>query len=158
MMGNIKILGERIHREADVLWKNFVYFVESFPENGSASKINTDARNEAPLQEAITRINVGPSEKPYWEETGWWKQGNVYTGRYLTRYGVWDGRIVDQAGMFTIFISKPPIGRLKRHPHGQCFVKAGPGTGYQIHLHKSPLDVSSAIIQVQGLLEEAFTL
>lgn len=144
-MGNIKILGVRFQREAAGAWNNFVKLVGSFPNNMN------------PAQGDVTRITVGPHEGPVWEDMGWRKQGNVYSGRYVTGHGSWNGWIIDRGGFFEIFILNPPMQRLKHSEHGRCFIRAGYGAGaeHQIHITEMPKDVGSAILHIQELLEKA---
>src|SRR5262245_33046195 len=82
-------------------------------------------RGQAP--EVIRR-----AERPYWQERGWVRQGNRYTGNYQTRYGSFKGTI-DQMGTnsFQFFIFDPPP-EMKRHSHWACFQARG-GNGYQVH-------------------------
>jgi len=46
---------------------------------------------------------------------------------------------------------------LREHPHWQCFWSKG-HSRFFIHLTKRPKDVSSAIINVQNMIDESFRL
>lgn len=110
------------------------------------------------LQHGQTRIRVELNQEPYWIEQGWKREGYVYKGMYKTSYKECKGEIVDRAGAFDVYIFNPPL-ELKKHKDWHCFIKIGfVSRRYKLHLTKQPKDVSSAIFNVQRIIEESFRL
>src|SRR5947209_7555499 len=84
-------------------------------------------------------------EKPYWQERGWSRRGNCYTGTYQTGYGSYYGRIEHRGGeMIDFFICQPP-DVLKQSSHWRCFRERSQGW-YLVHMGTKPGDVSSGIL------------
>ena len=100
-------------------------------------------------------IRVGRREIPYWQESGWVRSGNTYTGRYGTRYGSWEGQINQRRGSnIELFIIHPPE-RLASHPHWVCFNSKGRGL-YWLHFNQNPKSISGGILEMERILTEAF--
>src|SRR5262249_43247468 len=67
------------------------------------------------------RQPVKSSENPYWQERGWTKQADSYSGTYQTAYGSFLGRIEQiRPGNYRLYIFDPP-GELRSHSHWTCF-------------------------------------
>ena len=92
---------------------------------------------------------------PYWQERGWTRQGNCYSGAYQTRYGSYCGSIEDRgARNFNFLIYQPPEV-LQRGSHWNCFRDQGQGW-YLVHMRTQPGDVSAGILVIERLITEAF--
>ena len=101
------------------------------------------------------RTLVKRSENPYWQERGWTKQADSYSGTYQTAYGSFLGRIEQiRPGNYRLYIFDPPE-ELRHHSHWTCFQRLGEGV-YRIHMARMPNDVGSAILGIERLLSEAF--
>ena len=100
-------------------------------------------------------VTVKRQQIPYWQERGWTRQGNRYTGNYQTPWGAFQG-YAEQHGssFFRFYILHPPV-QLSRDRHWTCFIFRGGGT-YEIHLSRQPADVGSGILTIERLLTEAF--
>lgn len=102
-------------------------------------------------QKEKTRITKLGRDLPYWEERGWQKRGGTYKGLYN---GEWYGLIEENyRGSLSFHIFNPPEF-LKNTTHWSCFVHKGNGK-YGIHFSRKPQDVSSGIISVEKLINEA---
>lgn len=105
------------------------------------------------LRPGITHIRR--RQLPYWQERGWHRTGDTYTGTYQTAHGSFVGRIEDRGyEQFRFYIVAPPR-ELQRSSHWACFVPRG-GKGYQVHMARRPRDVSSGILAIERLITEAF--
>jgi len=92
-----------------------------------------------------------------WEKLGWRKKGNEYRGFYRTRFGSYPGRIVEgRARDFKFYIKDPPAA-LKVHPKWQCFKYCGKGN-FWVHQSQPAKDVDGGIIEIQRIVEEAFSM
>lgn len=99
-------------------------------------------------------IRVERQRIPYWQERGWVRNGNRYTGNYQTTYGAFQGSAEERSrSYFRFYIYHPPQA-LSRHSHWTCFIDRGGGT-YEIHLSRQPADVGSGIMAIERLLTEA---
>jgi hypothetical protein len=103
----------------------------------------------------IVKVNL--YEKPSWREKGWVKEGTVYRGKYVTKYGAWDGMIGDRAGEFEVFIAKPPQ-ELRKHEHWKCWQKAGKGEIFKLHITEEAKGVGSVILNVENMINQSFEL
>jgi hypothetical protein len=100
-------------------------------------------------------IVVGPDRRPYWEQQRWQRNGHEYRGYYRTRYGAWDGAVVERApGIVAFYIWNPPHEVLLG-PHRLCFRELGQGW-YGVHFRVWTSDVNSAILAVERTIEEAY--
>ena len=105
------------------------------------------------LRPGVTHIRR--RQLPYWQERGWHRAGDTYTGTYQTAYGSFLGRIEDRGyDQFRFYIVAPPPA-LQRSPHWTCFTPDG-SKGYQVHMARRPKDVSSGILTIERLITEAF--
>ena len=92
---------------------------------------------------------------PYWQERGWKRQGNEYTGVYQTPYGAFSGWIEHRGGNnINLFIYGPPDA-LRSSGHWACFQDRGQGW-YLVHMSRRPADLSSGILTIERLITEAF--
>lgn len=99
-------------------------------------------------------LKVRRQEIPYWQERGWARSGNRYTGNYQTRRGAFQGYAEQRGPSFFRFYILHPPEQLSRHSHWACFIDRGGGT-YEIHLSRQPADVGSGILVIERLLSEA---
>jgi hypothetical protein len=105
-------------------------------------------RGQAP--EIIKRI-----ERPYWQERGWVREGNHYSGSYQIRYGSFIGFVeVSASNVFEFYLLNPPQ-ELQRHSHWTCFQHRG-DNWYHVHMGRKPKDLSSGILTIERLITEAF--
>lgn len=115
------------------------------------------------IREMFSRVvrGRGPSipvqrrQIPYWQERGWTRQGNIYTGSYQSPYGAFWGQIEQHRGGQIDFLLYNPSEQIQRHSHWVCFQHRG-NDWYLVHMAKAPRDVSSGIIIVERLITEAY--
>jgi len=119
--------------------------IRHIPERGS---LWTLLRGRAP-------VSVQRREIPYWQERGWSRRGDVYSGNYQTRFGAFQG-VVEAHGSrhFSFFIKNAPP-ELRGHHHWTCFQQRGEGQ-YLVHMGRMPRDVSSGIMAIERLIQDAF--
>jgi hypothetical protein len=91
---------------------------------------------------------------PYWQESGWERQGNQYQGNYQTPYGAIAGWIEERGGNNINFFMFNPPAALRSHSHWTCFQDRGENW-YSVHMSRRPADVSSGILTIERLLTEA---
>ena len=112
----------------------------------------TPARRTTGSPELVKR-----QETPLWQERGWTRTGDTYTGNYQTSYGAFAGRIEAHEGWFAsymrFYIDNPPQ-EVFASPHRACFQPAGNGR-FVVHMSTMPKDVSSGIITIERLVTEA---
>ena len=116
----------------------------------------------AAIREIISRMvrGHGPAVKverriiPYWQERGWKREENRYTGSYRTIYGSFYGHADEpHRGYFRFHIYQPPQA-MEQHSHWTCFQNRGDGW-YEVHMSRQPRDVSSGIMSIERILHEA---
>jgi len=114
------------------------------------------ARGRAvPTRAGGVPVRVGPDTRPYWAQSAWRRKENVYSGYYRTKFGSWEGRVVEHVyGLLDVLVVNPPH-RLLVGPYRRCLMKVGQSE-YRIHFKVKTGDVSSAIRAVQRALEESF--
>ncbi len=100
-------------------------------------------------------ISVERREIPYWQERGWTRQGNVYTGSYQSPHGAFYGHIEQYDGGHIDFLLYNPSDAIRRHSHWVCFQHRG-NDWYLVHMAKMPRDVSSGIFTIERLISEAY--
>jgi hypothetical protein len=99
-------------------------------------------------------IHVHRREIPYWQERGWTRDGNNYTGSYQTPYATFPGWIEESwSGSITCFLYNPSR-QIRHHSHWACFAPRD-GDWYFVHMARRPKDVSSAILTIERLITEA---
>ena len=114
------------------------------------------------MREIFSRLvrGHGPSilvrrrEIPYWQERGWIRDGNRYTGTYQTPYAAFQGSIEERFGNIKCYLHNPSR-QIKNHSHWTCFAPQG-SDWYLVHMHRKPKDVSSGIITIERLISEAY--
>jgi hypothetical protein len=99
-------------------------------------------------------VSVERRQIPYWQERGWNRKGNTYTGSYQTRYGAFCGEIVEHRGNDIEFFLYQPSDQIQRHDHWVCFQDRG-NEWYLVHMARRPKDVSSGILTIERLIAEA---
>jgi len=117
----------------------------------------------ASLRELLSRVVRGQSpsipvqrrEVPYWQERGWTRQGNTYTGNYQTPYGAFQGWIEQQRSGHIDFYLYNPSQEIRSHSHWTCFQHRG-NDWYLVHMGKQPKDVGSGIMTIERLVTEAY--
>ncbi len=100
-------------------------------------------------------VPVQRRELPYFQERGWTRTGNTYTGSYQTRYGAFWGEIVQHSGSDIDFFLYQPSDEIRRCGHWACFQHRG-NSWYLVHMGRRPKDVSSGIIAIERLITEAY--
>ena len=100
-------------------------------------------------------ITVERREIPYWQERGWTRHGDRYTGSYRTPYGTFQGRIEEgRSGSINYFLLSPSR-EIRNCSHWVCFAPRG-GDWYLVHMGRRPKDVSSGIMTIERLITEAY--
>ena len=100
-------------------------------------------------------ITVERRQIPYWQERGWTREGDAYSGNYQTRYAAFQGWIeIERSGQANFYLYHPSE-QIRRHSHWTCFQHRG-NDWYLIHMGREPKDVSSGIITIERLIKEAF--
>lgn len=102
-------------------------------------------------------VPVARREIPYWQERGWTRKKNEYTGAYRTPYGSFFGHIEDAGFSQITFLIYAPSEEIRRHSHWVCFAPRG-GDWFMVHMERRPQDVSSGIIAIERLITEAYQL
>jgi hypothetical protein len=105
------------------------------------------------LRPTVTRVRR--RELPYWQERGWRRAADTYTGAYQTPYGSFLGSIEDRGFNHLRFYITDPPPELKRSSHWACFQPRG-RKGYLVHMARRPRDVSSGIMTIERLITDAF--
>ena len=82
-------------------------------------------------------IPVQRRQIPYWQERGWTRNGNRYTGAYQTQYGAFWGEITEHGGNDIDFFLYQPSDEIRRHSHWACFQDRG-SDWYLIHMGRGP--------------------
>ena len=117
----------------------------------------------ASLREMFSRVmrGQGPStvvqrrQIPYWQERGWSRDNNVYTGNYQTPYGAFVGQIEQERSGHISFYLYGPSPEIQRHSHWTCFQHRG-NDWYSVHMAREPRDVGSGIMTIERLIREAY--
>jgi len=117
----------------------------------------------ASLRELLSRVVRGQSpsipvqrrQVPYWQERGWTRQGNTYSGNYQTPYGAFQGWIEQQRSGHIDFYLYNPSQEIQSHNHWTCFQHRG-NDWYLVHMGRQPKDVGSGIMTIERLIKEAF--
>jgi hypothetical protein len=107
------------------------------------------ARGHAPI------ISVRRQEIPYWQERGWIREGNQYTGLYQTRHASFHGWIEEKLFGHMEFRLYNPSREIRNHSHWVCFAPRGEDW-YMIHMARRPKDVSSGILTIERLIQESY--
>jgi hypothetical protein len=126
-------------------------------------KITTSRPVPATLRDLVSRmvrgqgsvIPVQRQQIPYWQERGWTRKGNTYTGSYRTRYGAFFGQIAQHSGNDIEFLLYQPSAEIQQHSHWVCFQHQGKDW-YLVHMGRRPADVSSGILAIERLISESF--
>jgi hypothetical protein len=100
-------------------------------------------------------VPVQRREIPYWQERGWNRNGNAYTGTYQTRHAAFWGEIAQHSGNDIEFFLYQPSDEIRRCGHWACFQHRGNGW-YLVHMGRRPKDVSSGILAIERLITEAY--
>jgi len=92
---------------------------------------------------------------PYWQERGWFRSGNIYTGSYQTPYGAFLGQAAERGlGNFEFFLHEPS-DEIRCHSHWVCFQERHNGW-YLVHMGRQPRDISSGILTIERLVAESY--
>jgi hypothetical protein len=100
-------------------------------------------------------VPVRRREMPYWQERGWSRTGNTYTGSYQTRYGAFQGEIIQHSPNDIEFFLHQPSDEIRRGGHWACFQHRG-NNWYLVHMGRRPKDVSSGMLAIERLITEAY--
>jgi len=117
----------------------------------------------ASLREMFSRVirGQGPStlvqrrQIPYWQERGWTRDNNVYTGNYQTPYTAFVGQIEKERSGHISFYLYGPSPEIRGHGHWTCFQHRG-NDWYLVHMAREPHDVGSGIMTIERLIREAY--
>ena len=82
-------------------------------------------------------VTVQRRQIPYWQERGWTRQGNTYTGSYQTPYAAFWGQIIEHRGGHIDFLLYSPSDEIRSHSHWTCFQHRG-NDWYLVHMASSP--------------------
>jgi hypothetical protein len=102
-------------------------------------------------------IRVERREIPYWQERGWTRTGNRYTGSYQTPYAAFQGWIEQEHSGQINFYLYNPSDAIRYHSHWTCFQHRG-NDWYLVHMAREPKDASSGIITIERLITEAYEI
>jgi len=91
----------------------------------------------------------------YWQQRGWTRDGNAYTGNYQTRYGAFQGWIEQERSGHINFYLYSPSREIRSQSHWTCFQHRG-DDWYLIHMSRQPKDVGSGIMAIERLITEAY--
>ncbi len=108
-----------------------------------------DAVERAVVSSGRRRQGGPHSGPPYWEERGWSRSRDQFTGRYLAAGRAFEGRVDGE-----VFMIRRPPNELRRHEHWPCFHYRGEGW-YSIHFTAPPRDVGSGLMSIERILSEA---
>lgn len=100
-------------------------------------------------------VSVQRRQIPYWQERGWTRRGNIYSGSYQTPYAAFWGQISEQSGGYIDFMLYAPSEEIRSCGHWACFQHRG-NDWYLVHMAKQPRDVSSGILTIERLITEAY--
>jgi hypothetical protein len=100
-------------------------------------------------------IRVQRRQIPYWQERGWTRQGNIYSGNYQTPYVAFQGWIEQQRSGHIDFYLYNPSQQIRSHSHWTCFQHRG-NDWYLVHMGREPRDVGSGIMTIERLITEAY--
>ena len=117
----------------------------------------------ASLREMFSRVMRGhgpliPVQRrqiPYWQDRGWTRQGNEYSGNYQTPYVAFQGWIEQERSGHINFCLYNPSDDIRRHSHWTCFQHRG-NDWYLVHMSREARDVSSGILTIERLIREAY--
>ncbi|MDX2181571.1 MAG: hypothetical protein SFV18_18395 [Bryobacteraceae bacterium] len=94
-------------------------------------------------------------EIPYWQERGWRRQGDIYTGTYQTPFASFIGQVV-RTGTFSYdFLLYNPSPEIQNHSHWACFAHRG-NDWYFVHMSHRARDIDSGIMTIERLITEAY--
>lgn len=102
-------------------------------------------------------VSVPRRKMSYWQEHGWTRKGNQYSGSFQTPYGSFQGWIEEHRSGHADFYLYKPSQEIREHSHWTCFQHRG-NDWYLVHMAKQPKDVSSGIIAIEKLISEAYSL
>ena len=112
------------------------------------------------LQKLFGRpLTLPRSRTPYLKEQGW--RDRVVDGVpelhgwYRSRYGSFYGVIKHPTSSKPSLLIKEPPDCLRSHSHWPCFTAQG-DNWYRIHFSIMPKDLASAVLHIEGVLNESF--
>ncbi len=89
-----------------------------------------------------------------WQDKGWQRRGNRYTGYYRTPFGAYEGYIDERyLGNMEFYIKDAP-DCLKLHSHRACFWPKGKGLLY-VHFSRAARTPDEGIMAIERILTEA---
>lgn len=94
-------------------------------------------------------------EMPYWQERGWSRSGNTFSGSYQTQYVAFWGEIAQHSATDIEFFLYQPSEQIRSCSHWPCFQHRG-NDWYLVHMGRRPKDVSSGILTIERLITEAY--
>jgi hypothetical protein len=101
------------------------------------------------------RETVERREIPYWQQRGWQRQGDTFTGTYQTAFASFIGQVV-RTGTFSYeFMLYNPSMQIQNHSHWACFAHQG-NDWYLVHMSRRARDIDSGIMTIERLIIEAY--
>ena len=100
-------------------------------------------------------IAVERRQIAYWQERGWTRNGNGYTGSFQTPYAAFQGWIEQEKSGHIAFYIHNPSQQIRSHSHWTCFLPRG-NDWYAVHMGRRPKDISSGIMTIERLITEAY--
>ena len=112
-----------------------------------------------PIRFTISNKLNNSDRTPYWANRGWKRKGNQFRGRYFVNDKSYLGQMKESpSGRVDLFIKNPPVSKLRKHSHWECFHKKGKGW-YFIHLNNGEdINITDGILGVERLLKETENL
>jgi hypothetical protein len=127
-----------------------VKYLGTRPAPGSLRQLLSRAlRGHAPA------VVVERRQIPYWQEHGWKFSGKGYEGVYQTPYAAFQGWVEQHRSGSLDFYLYNPSEEIRSHSHWTCFQHRG-NDWYVVHMARQPRDLSSGIITIERLINEAY--
>jgi hypothetical protein len=99
-------------------------------------------------------VHVRREPTCYWQDRGWRRQRDIYSGYFAFNGRHWPGQIAWRPdGLRGCLIASPPTEVLQGG-HGSCFTPKGEGV-YAVHFSRRPETVDAAILEVEKVVRQA---
>jgi hypothetical protein len=99
---------------------------------------------------------VARRQVPYWQERGWKREANTYSGKYITPYGAYTGWVTARSPQDIEFYIQHPPACILNSSHAACFLPRGEAEWFFVHMSIRPKDVSSGINTIERLIGDCF--
>lgn len=124
---------------------------------GVRTKVRRSGQHQATpniSSSSTTPAKVTRSFDPLWKKRGWRRDGRTYLGYFRTRFGAYQGIIVERFWGYTEFFIISPPKCLKLHSHSICFFYKGDNK-YEVHFTPKPKCPDEGIMAIERVLTEA---